>query len=312
MRLSGNQVMAKTVTRLFISLLTGWLAITAPSARAAFEWFSDDDGVVQVSGELSRRVALVNGIQALAATYHGGAWAISEQRLLLFAKDGSTVTDIDLIQHGYGHGVSLAIDPYDDSVWIATDRSLLLHVSGTGELIQGVPLPDVAHSITVALDRSVWMIANGQVLHRSGDGSELDFANHSLVRAAHVAVDSVRSRLWIADAEGLKRISLDGEALETVFTSSINALGLDLRSGDVWVTTDTTLTALDAHGQRRLEIQLPLERSERLAIQFDDENARALVRLSDKLLRIARDGRTNTSVTVDESLLLATSAPLRS
>ena len=303
--------MAQTVTRLFISLLVGWLAITARGASAAFEWFGDNDGVLQVSGELSRRVAFVEGIQALAATHDGGAWAMSEQRLLLFAKDGSTVTDIDLIHHGYGHGVTLAVDPYDDSVWITTDRSLLLHMSGTGELMQGVPLPNVADSITVALDRSVWMVANGQVLHRGGDGSELDFAKHSVGRTAHVAIDSLRSRLWVADDEGLKRISLDGQAMETVFTSSISALRLDLRSGDVWITTDSMLIALDAHGQRRLEIPLPSDRSDRVAIQFDDETADVLVRVSDKLLRIARDGRTSTSVIVDESLLLATSAPLR-
>ncbi|HET6803408.1 MAG TPA: hypothetical protein VFI50_12240, partial [Casimicrobiaceae bacterium] len=83
------------ISRLAIALLGGCLAFASATAGAALAWFSDDNGVLQATDQGSRRVAVLTGIQGLAATRDGGAWAISEHRVLRFASDGSTRVEVD-------------------------------------------------------------------------------------------------------------------------------------------------------------------------------------------------------------------------
>jgi hypothetical protein len=303
--------MATMISRLATALLGGCLAFASATAGAALAWFSDDNGVLQVADQRFRRVAVVTGIQGLAATRDGGAWAISEDRVLRFASDGSTRVEVDLTHQGYGRAERLAVDPYDDSAWIGTDARLLLHISHAGEVIQGISFDEGRASFVIALDRTIWALADGRLLHRTLDGSQLDVPKQSLDHVTHLAVDSLRRVVWVADADGVQRISLDGEAMRAVTTSPVSALALDLRGGNLWVAGDDTLMALDANGDLRAEIPLPAGRSGAIALLFDDDDDTLFVKGSDSLLRVGRDGRVSASAAVAESMVLAIPAPTR-
>jgi hypothetical protein len=155
--------MATVISRLATALLGGCLAFASATAGAALAWFSDDNGVLQASDQRSRRVAVVTGIQGLAATRDGGAWAISEHRVWRFASDGSTRVEIDLTQPGYGRAERLAVDPYDDSAWIGTDARLLLHIPHAGEVTQGISFDEGLAQFVIALDRTIWALADGRL-----------------------------------------------------------------------------------------------------------------------------------------------------
>ena len=303
--------MAITLRISVLAILAAWLSVCAAATDASVRWFSEDDTVLRVTGSLSRRVAGIEGLRGLAATNDGGAWAVSAQRLVRFAPDGNTAADLNLPREGHGRGVVLAVDPSDDSVWLATDLPLLLHVSAEGEVVNGASLAAIPDSITVAHDRSVWMTIDGKVEHRAGNGTAVPFSNDGITFATSVSVDAVREHLWVADAAGLKRSSFDGRTVRPIANDVIDAFAVDPKSGELWVVGDGKLSTITPEGDVRWIMPLGAENSAIATIQFDSVDEVATVRVSNRLLRVARDGGTTESSPLDKSLQMAASAPVR-
>ena len=78
--------------------------------------------------------------------------------------------DRDALATEDGVVVALEVDPYDTSAWIATDRSLLLHIARDGAEMRRTLLPAIGGPVAIALDQSVWVVAGDQLLHFSSDG----------------------------------------------------------------------------------------------------------------------------------------------
>src|SRR5207249_2024597 len=115
----------------------------------------------------------------------------------------------DVVALGFGNAVQSAADPYDDSVWIATDASLLLHFASDGSLEHGTTLPTTASALAVGLDRSVWLFIDGQLIHFNRAGTSLETRGTGVAsseRASAIAIDSLRDVLWIATTKGLYRL----------------------------------------------------------------------------------------------------------
>ena len=156
---------------LFAAICCACLAVAGSPAHAEGIWLTDGEGVSQLFSNRSTRVLSIPDVRKLAATHEGGVWAMTSHRLVHISRDGGVRADIDLTSGDYGEGIGLAVDPYDDSAWITTDKPLLLHFSDAGTLAHGTSLPATASALFVALDQTPWLIALGELAHYPKEGA---------------------------------------------------------------------------------------------------------------------------------------------
>lgn len=300
-------------------LILGYLcaALTASPSCADPRWAADAEGVWRVTTNPSTRVASIPQPKQLAATRDGGAWAMSAQRLVRISRLGTVDADVDLPGRGYGHGLRLAVDPYDDSVWIGTDARLLLHFWNDGALAHGTSLPAAADSLVVALDQTPWLTLNGELAHFSRAGQPLALSNP---RAAAVgtsiglAIDSLHAQAWIADSRALWRIPSSGGLPDSdgAAMQAPRAMTLDVRSGDLWVVVEQRLVAIDREGNARTEIDLSdLPGEDSAVLEYDSDGDSIVLQVPGRLARISPDGRILESLPLPASAFVATPPPFR-
>ena len=221
--------------------------------------------------------------------------------LLLFAMGVATSSAqnadpvADLADTGYGIPLAAATDPYDDSVWIATDALLLLHFLRDGSLVHGTSIASLPAALAIGLDQSVWLATGEAVLHfgRYGERlSPLPFdGRREDVRA--LAVDSLRDRLWVATAAGVTVFATDpGNARPPVEIAhgDATALVLDPRSGALLAIVDGSLVAIDGEGvSRSLDRVLP-EGERPLTLHFDADSGALVAATSEGIVEFGSDG----------------------
>lgn len=305
--------------RIFPTILcSACLALAAPVAGAVTTWLAHEQGVSQVVGNQATQIEAINGVRILAATHDGGAWAMGAARLVRLSGAGAVSVDIDLVASAYGQGVSLAVDPYDDSVWVATDTRLLLHLSSDGALVQGTLLPAVADALNVAFDQNPWFLMGGELVHFSGNAvsfTGLSQDTGAAGTAAELAIDSLRGHAWIAGSRTLSRIATDrgapGVVPEVVFDAP-RAIALDVCSGELWTIVDTRLLAIDRDGTHRIVLDLPTSlQHDAVALRYDYDRASVLLQIPGRLARIAGDGRILEESPLPPGAFAASPPPLR-
>ena len=194
---------------LFAAVCCACLAVAGSPAHAEGIWLTDGEGVSQLLSNRSTRVLSIPDVRKLAATHEGGVWAMNSHRLVHISRDGGVRADIDLTSGDYGEGIGLAVDPYDDSAWITTDKPLLLHFSDAGTLAHGTSLPATASALFVALDQTPWLIAHGQLAHFPKEAQSLQFDRAPVAKdivAGGLAVDALREQAWIAGSHALSHV----------------------------------------------------------------------------------------------------------
>ncbi len=292
--------------------------MTGAPCNAGSMWIADREGVVLIDAGGPHPIEATSDVAQLAATADGGVWAAGAHRLQAIARDGSMRADLDVRAPGYGAVRKVEVDPYDDSVWIATDRPLLLHVARDGTLLQKATLPSVAETFAIALDQTVWALADEQLMHLGSDGHVLatrQTARESDAGPVALAIDSLGDQLWIATPRLLQRIRLGADASGSpldVVRGDIRAIAADLRSGDVWVVVDGTLLAIDRDGAERLALDprtLGVEGDSSLF--FDSATDSLVIAGSGALARISASGRVIERTTVAPEAILATPVPFR-
>jgi hypothetical protein len=190
---------------------------------------------------------------------------------------------------GWGAVEHLVVDPYDDSVWVATDASLLLHYSGSGALENGTKLAARADAKKVAMDDSVWVVADRSLLQFSRTGTQLrsqmlGFADGDVFQ--WLAVDALSERIWIGASRGIYRVAasdLDAPPV-TAVKGAIRGMALDARSGRLWTIADNALIAIDTDARALEEKRLP--RGELLALAYDANDDAVVVQTTESLWRL--------------------------
>src|SRR5882672_2272357 len=282
---------------LLAAVCGGRVALTVPRTDAAPTWAADSDAIRLALDDASERVVLVSNTRALAATADGGVWATTGERLLRLSADAAVRADIDLDAEGYGRGLALAVDPFDDSAWMTTDAALLLHFDRDGSLVTGMTLAAAADALAVALDQAPWVLAGGHLLHFSPIGASLALSGYDAAGAGSIrwAVDALRDRIWIADSHGLRRIGPAGNGLSilaNVRPGPMHAMTLDPRTGDLWFIVDGSLTAIDPEGATLREFALPAMRDgEPAALYYDAVRDAIVLRTRADYTMLSRDGR---------------------
>lgn len=130
---------------------------------------------------------------------------------------------------GFTEATRLVVNPFDRSLWIAGERTLL-HLDSEGALLEVVESPGHIDAITLGLDESLWVLGRRQLWQVAPDGSLTEPLNlpelieqlkddHADVhgharghgdskRTRFMALDSVRQVLWLANQRHLARINL--------------------------------------------------------------------------------------------------------
>ena len=208
------------------------------------------------------------------------------------------LANVDLAGPGFGAAIMTATDAYDDSVWVATDASLLLHFARDGSLRHGTTLPARAAALATDLDQSAWLVANRELLHFARDGTWLATRVPGLGDDASVTslvIDALRDRVWIATSQGIHRTgrSIDsGSASTTLLRGEATALALDPRSGVLLAIVDGFLIGLDVETEQRLEsTQLLMQGEQAIGLLYEPAEAVFIVETTAGLLRIASGGR---------------------
>jgi len=278
-------VMRIPLRRAFVALLAGLVTVLSAAHAAPL--------VVDTTNFHDIDEASVHGVHAnpvkVAMNSDGGAWIGRAGHLWRVTPYGVNVADAAIADSGWGEAEHVAVDPYDDSVWVATDASLLLHYSSAGALEHGTTLPARADALTIALDETVWVAANRTLIQVSRSGALLQSRTLALGGdpvIQSLAADSLRDRMWIGTSRGVYRIDaldLDAPAVRAV-QGEIGGMALDARSGRLWSIADKALVALDTDAGAFEEYRLPHEPP--LALAYDAADDAALLQTTTALWRL--------------------------
>lgn len=279
------------------ALLAVWLGVAASSAVCGSLWIAQDDALVRLEkGERVQAGSLAR-VHALAPTVDGGAWVINAGGLWALSADGAVRVHIDLVGRGFGNAAEIAADAYDDSVWITTDASLLLHFARDGSLAHGTTLSAPAAALATDLDESAWVVVRDELLHFARDGTQLTTRALNLREGESVtalAVDALRGQDWIATSQGIYRLARSAEPLRpsTPWLRGVaTSLVLDPRSGVALAIVDGFLVAFDGDAQHGRDFdQLLAEDEPPIALLYDAIDAAFVVETTRGLLRVASDG----------------------
>ena len=272
--------------RAFGALFAG--LVTLLSAAHAAPFVVDTSDIDEASVHSVR----ANPIK-VAMTSDGGAWIGRAGRLWRVTSNGENVAGAAIADSGWGEAEHVAVDPYDDSVWVVTDASLLLHYSSAGALEHGTTLPARADALTIALDETVWVAAKRTLLHFSRAGALLQSRTLTLGRdpvIQSLAADSLRDRIWIGTSNGVYRVdALDaGVPAVAAVRGEIGGVALDTRSGRLWSIADKALVAVDTDTRLFEEYRLPHELP--LALAYDAEDDAIDVQTKSTLWRLDAAG----------------------
>lgn len=197
------------------SLRAGLLALLlglAAAAHAEGVWFADADGVHRVDPVSNTVVQSVPaaGVVALAHNLRDGSvWSLTADRAVLYDAVGTARVAVDLrtIEPSFGAARRIALDPGDDSVWIAGGNHLA-HLDGQGARLATFRLPSIAQDLALAQDQTVWVLGRNQLLHYGPGGllAAADLAG-DMQQAEFLAIDDTNGSLWLAGARRVFQVA---------------------------------------------------------------------------------------------------------
>lgn len=182
-----------------LSVLLSFSGHAAPSL-----WFSDTVTLYQadLAGYTLTR-SLSMEVDALVTDSKGGAWVVTSTELIRFSSDGMRQLVITRESLDLKGKPVLAVDPWDDSLWLGTEKNLL-HINATGEILQKLTL--LGHDsdpvvIEVGMDQSIWYLTQKSLKHYSSTGAILvEVPLKSLLEGhvRHMVLDPLNPIIWIS------------------------------------------------------------------------------------------------------------------
>ena len=171
----------------FFFVAVSWMVLALPmAATASVVWFSTDENLFRADTTTNAIVQTlpIKGIASLAVDSQRAAWIVTTKQVSKFAADGSTLFQADLSMIGLMGAPTIAVDPYDNSVWLV-DQKTALRLDANGRTIVSIPAPGAsARQIQIAPDESLWILGNKQLTHYSPSGSMIEnFELHAITTA---------------------------------------------------------------------------------------------------------------------------------
>jgi hypothetical protein len=291
-----------------LALLLAILASVIPMTARAAVWMLEGDMAVRWqhgSDASAVSVRLPDGIRRLAATREGGAWLAGSQTVLHVSADGTLDARVELSQRSAGDITAIAADPYDGTVWVATDAPLLLRLAADGTVEAGTTLDGAIDALAVSVDGGAWLVTGGELLHVGGSGQP--DARRRLVpnedeRVTALAVDALRDRVFVGTTRGTRIVPTGPRANEdvrAVLTGETRSLALDPVSGLVLAIVDDALVLIPSGDEREWSaFERKVLASERPIGVLHDASAQSfLIQGADGSSRAVRADQANERIT---------------
>ncbi|APV48358.1 hypothetical protein BWI17_00845 [Betaproteobacteria bacterium GR16-43] len=244
--------------RLVRALLALVLLSVAFSSNASL-WFGDEDGVHRVNTDTNRADLNINSSEPIGLSVNstdGSVWSLTRSRIAKYNAAGATVFSRTLSSYSdsIGSGRQLAVNAANGSAWVTGERRLL-HISPAGALLS-VASTD-ATDMAVAQDGTLWILDEGdnEIRRYANEGALLSRTHLSGVsrESLYIALDDTRGVFWLGGDHSLVKRSLANPStvLKTITTSDeVNALSLDVQTGEVWVLGRTSFYGYRPDGTR--------------------------------------------------------------
>jgi hypothetical protein len=190
----------------------------------------------------------------------GDVWTVDEQSLSRRADDGSFGFARDLRGLDIDDHALLALDAHDGSVWLGPARTspgngrALLHVDRAGAVLGSIAVTEDARGLSIALDRSLWVLGQKRLLHYAASGAllaDIDLKPVTNGEPKLLLVDSLGAWIWIGAEKRLARIDVLASAAPPVsltLPQATRALALDEAGHVIWAATSKQLLRIDASG----------------------------------------------------------------
>lgn len=242
--------------RLFLPALASLCLSLPASADPSSVWFSSSGNLFLINADLNTVVQTlpVNAIAQLAVDSQGVVWTVTEKQLSKRGKDGVTQFQADFKTLGLQSAPTIAVDPYDNSLWLV-DHNTILHLANNGQPLNSIatPFADI-RQIQVTPDQSLWILGNKQLARYSALGIlTASFDIHAVTSAEpqYFVVDELGGSIWLAGGKEL--IQTDIATAKLVLHSvMLGETALDLvlqpKTGAVWVLSKDNLTSYDMTG----------------------------------------------------------------
>lgn len=242
--------------RLFL-LAFGWLLASLPAlASTSLVWFSTSDNLFQISGESNTVVQTrpMSGVGQLAVDSGGVVWTVTDNQLSKRGLDGTTLFQADFKTLGLHSEPTIAVDPYDNSLWLA-DKKTVLHLDTNGQYLRSFPTPFAnVRQIQVSPDQTLWMLGNKQLAHYSASGvviASFDLHAVATVEPKFFIVDDLGRAIWLAGEKNLIQVDLASAQQvlrRVVLGDKVIGLVLQPKNGAVWALSKDSLATYDATG----------------------------------------------------------------
>lgn len=266
-------------------LFAVFAAIACGNVGAGSLWFADQAGVHQV--DTSNNAVTLNIAQeqasALALNQKDGVlWSLTAGRLLKYGPSGAVLLQRNLkdFAQNLGAGRALALDPNDDSVWLAADNRIV-HVDPKGtelaSFASSVPIQDIA----LAQDQSLWVLTRNQLLHYTAQGAlaaSVDLTPQAQ-QSKFVAIDDASGVLWLAGAKQVFQFRLDAPAAAPAafaLAEIITGIALVPENNSLWVSGQGTLSLLGKDGAPTQQVDLRAANISNPAAMVYDSASQAL------------------------------------
>ncbi|MGE5169728.1 MAG: Ig-like domain-containing protein [Rudaea sp.] len=234
----------------FLALFLAFLAAVVPMRAVAVVWTLEGDTAVRWQRGAAVSVPLPSGIRWVAPTRDDGAWLAGAQTALHVSRDGTLDARVDVAGRGFGNVTAIAADPYDGSVWVATDAPLLLRFANDGTLVQGTTLDGAVDALAASIEGGAWLVVGATLVQVMRDGRPDERRYLSLdgdERVTALAIDPLRNRVFVGTTRRIEVVLADSHtngAVLDITSGETRSLALDALSGLLLAVVDDALVAI--------------------------------------------------------------------
>lgn len=142
------------------------------AANASVVWFSTDENLIRVNATTNTitQTLPIKDIASLAVDSQSAAWIVTAKQVSKISFDGTTQFQSDWRALGLKEAPTIAVDPYDNSVWLV-DQKTALRLDVNGRTLTSISLSGTdVRQIQIAQDESLWILGNKQLAHYSPSG----------------------------------------------------------------------------------------------------------------------------------------------
>lgn len=239
------------------------LPFTHAAPDTAAVWVADQKQLKRVdpaANQYVQAITLSNAAEAIAFDAKNNVlWALANKHLLKFNAAGALAADIDLAPSSQPAEAlkRLALDPYDGSLWVAGEKTVL-HVSAQGQTLLKWTSPQNIQTIALDPDQSLWVLTQGSLYQLSVAGAVLNtlaIPNTLIPDPTFLALDGLGGYLWVAGKRHLVRFDVNdliAPPLTAPLPATVNGTNNKMETllthplfGTVWAASTDTLLLFD-------------------------------------------------------------------